>query len=95
MLIRLLEALVHREIPPFLEEVKAVFRTKLIGGRAPGRVHRPARTDAVDCANCLSFVNSSLSPVVLFRRRLSSVGDVLKVISKNGFFDCKMAGPYA
>ena len=71
--------------PPFLGRGKAVFRTKLIGGRAPGRVHRPARTDAVDCANCLSFVNSSLSPVVLFRRRLSSVGDVLKGISKNGF----------
>ena len=33
----------------------------------------------------ISFVNSSLSPVVLFRRRLSSVGDVLKGIHKNGF----------
>ena len=65
---------------PFFGRGRAVFRTRLIGGRAPGRVHRPAKADAVDCANCLYFVNSSLSPVVLFRRRLSSVGDVLKGI---------------
>ena len=70
---------------PFLGRGKAVFRARLIGGRAPGRVHRPARADDVDCANCLYFVNSSLSLVVLFRRRLSSVGDVLKGIRKSGF----------
>ena len=85
VLIRLLVALVHREIPPFLVEVNAVFRNRLLGGRAPGRIHRPARADPVDTANCLSFINSSLSPVVLFRRRLSSVGDVLKGVRKNGF----------
>ena len=67
---------------PFLGRSNAVFRNRLLGGRAPGRVHRPARADPVDTANCLSFINSSLSPVVLFRRRLSSVGDVLKEIRK-------------
>ena len=71
--------------PPFLGRGGAVFRNRLLGGRAPGRVHRPAKADPVDTANCLSFINSSLSPVVLFRRRLSSVRDVLKGISKNGF----------
>ena len=70
---------------PFLGRGKAVFRTRLIGGRAPGRVHRPAMADTIDSTNCHYFVNSSLSPVVLFRRRLSSVGDVLKGIRKNGF----------
>ena len=56
-----------------------------MGGRAPGRVYRPARADIVDCSNCFSFVNSSLSPVVLFRRRLSSVGDVFIGIRRCGF----------
>ena len=70
---------------PFLGRGSAAFRTRLIGGRAPGRVHRPAKGDVVDSASCLYFVNSSLSPVVLFRRRLSSVGDVLKGIRKYGF----------
>ena len=77
--------LVRRVTLPFLGRGRAVFRTRLIGGRAPGRVHRPARADLVDCANCFSFINSSLSLVVLFRRRLSSVGDVLKGIRKSGF----------
>ena len=63
---------------------KSFFRSRFIGGRAPGRVHRPAKADVVDCTNCFSFVNSSLSPVVLFRRRLSSVGDVLKGIRNRG-----------
>ena len=82
---KLLVAHAHKVMLPSLGRGKAVFRTRLIGGRAPGRVHRPARADAIDCTNCLYFVNSSLSPVVLFRRRLSSVGDVLKGIRKNGF----------
>ena len=63
---------------------KSFFRSRFIGGRAPGRVHRPAKADIVDCTNCFSFVNSSLSPVVFFRRRLSSVGDVLKGIRNRG-----------
>ena len=34
---------------------------------------------------CPSFVNSSLAPVVLFRRRLKSVADVLEGIRSRGF----------
>ena len=40
---------------PFLGRGRAVFRNWLIGGRAPVRVHRLARADPVDCANCFSF----------------------------------------
>ena len=38
----------------------------------------------VNCAQC--FVHSSLSPVLLFRRRLKSVADVLKGIKGKGFY---------
>ena len=76
-------AFAHKE-PPLLGRGKAVFRNRLIGGRAPGRVHRPAMAAPVDCTNCFSFVNSSLSSVVLFRRRLSSVRDVLQGIRNHG-----------
>ena len=42
--------------------------------------------DEVD-SNCAQFfVNSSLSPVLLFRRRLKSVADVLKGIRSKGFY---------
>ena len=51
----------------------------------PGGVHRPAGADIVDSSNCFDFVNSSLSPVVLFRPRSSSVVDVLKGIRSHGF----------
>ena len=84
VLTRLLVVLARRGTT-FLGRGKAVFRIRLVGGRAPGRVHRPARADIVDRSNCYAFVNSSLSPVVLFRRRLSSVRDVLKGIRNHGF----------
>ena len=61
---------------PFLGRGEAVIRLRLVGGRAPGRLHRPARVDAVDVDTCESFIDSSLAPVILFRRRLRSVGDV-------------------
>ena len=71
--------------PHFWVEAKPSFVLGLLGVAPPGRVHRPARTDNVDSIKCYAFVNSSLSPVVLFRRRLDSVGDVLKRTRKNGF----------
>ena len=71
--------------PAFLGRSKAVFRRRLVGGRAPGRIHRLARADIVDSSNGYDFVNSSLSPVLLLRRRLSSVGDVMKGIRSHGF----------
>ena len=63
---------------PIIGRGKAVIRVRQVGVRAPGEVHSPARADAVDCGNCCEFINSSLSPVVLFRRRLLSVGGVRK-----------------
>ena len=56
---------------PFLGRGTAVIRTRLVGGRAPGRLHRSARADKVDIVKCHVFVNASLAPVILFRRRLS------------------------
>ena len=41
--------------------------------------------DEVDVHCAQYFVDSSLAPVVLFRRRLKSVADVLKGIRNNGF----------
>ena len=40
----------------------------------------------VGCVHCAQyFVNTSLAPVVLFRRRLKSVADVLQGIRDKGF----------
>ena len=61
-----------------------MIRTRLVGGRAPGRLHRSAGADEVDTANCHVCLNASLAPVILFRRRLHSVGAVLKGIRKSG-----------
>ena len=47
-------------------------------------LHRSARTDEVNTANCHAFINSSLAPVIHFRRRLYSVGEVLKGNRENG-----------
>ena len=41
--------------------------------------------DEVDAAFAQFFVNSSLAPVLLFRRRLKSVADALKGIKSHGF----------
>ena len=39
----------------------------------------------MDVRSAQHFVNSSLAPVVLFRRRLESVADVLEGIRNRGF----------
>ena len=58
---------------------------KAVGGSISRRLYRVSQGDEVDsnCSQC--FVNSSLSPVLLFRRRLKSVADVLKGIRSKGF----------
>ena len=57
-----------------------------MGGRAAGgRLFRVSHGDEVDRHCAQYFVNSSLSPVLLFRRRLKSVADVLKGIRSKGF----------
>ena len=66
------------------------IRNRRLGGRAVGgkissRLYRACQGDEVDMHCAQYFVNSSLSPVLLFRRRLKSVADVLKGIRSNGF----------
>ena len=58
---------------------------RAVGGRGSGRLYRASQCDEVDAHCGQYFVNSSLAPVVLFRRRLKSVADVLKGIRDKGF----------
>ena len=66
------------------------IRSKRLGGRAAGgrgscRPYRVSQGDEVDVHCAQYFVNSSFAPVLLFRRRLKSVADVLKGIRCKGF----------
>ena len=66
------------------------IRNRRLGGRAAGgtvssRLYRVSQGDDVDVHCAQYFVHSSLSPVLLFRRRLKSVADVLKGIRSKGF----------
>ena len=56
-----------------------------VGGRSSSRLYRASHGDDVDSSCAQFFVHSSLSPVLLFRRRLKSVADVLKGIRDKGF----------
>ena len=89
-LILLLEVLLLLATLPFLGRGFLRIRSRRLGGKAVGgrsssRLYRVSQGDEVD-NNCAQFfVNSSLSPVLLFRRRLKSVADVLKSIRSKGF----------
>ena len=66
------------------------IRSRRLGGGAVGRsgacrLKRVSHSDEVDVGSAQYFVNSSLAPVLLFRRRLKSVADVLKGIRSRGF----------
>ena len=66
------------------------IRNRHLGGRAAGgvvasRLYRVSQGDDVDVHCAQYFVHSSLSPVLLFRRRLKSVANVLKGIRSKGF----------
>ena len=66
------------------------IRSRRLGGRAAGgtsssRLYRVSHGDEVDEHCAQYFVNSSLSPVLLFRMCLKSVADVLRGISSKGF----------
>ena len=66
------------------------IRSRRLGGRAAGgtvssRLYRVSQGDDVDVHCAQYFVHSSLSPVLLFRRRLKSVADVLEGIRSKGF----------
>ena len=58
---------------------------RAVGGRGSGRLYQISQGDEVDVYCAQYFVNSSLAPVLLFRRRLKSVADVLKGIRSRGF----------
>ena len=65
------------------------IRSRCLGGRAvdgrgSSRLYRASQGDEVDVHCSQYFVNSSLAPVVLFRRRLKSVADELKGIRNKG-----------
>ena len=66
------------------------IRNRRLGGRAVGRggasrLYRVSHSDEVDVQSAQYVVNSSLARVLLFRRRLKSVADVLKGIRNSGF----------
>ena len=86
----LLEVLLLLAALPFLEEVCYVFvagvwEAELLVARARAGLYRTCQDDEVDKHCAQFFVNSSVSPVLLFRRRLKSVADVLKGIRSEGF----------
>ena len=58
---------------------------RAVGGAGSSRLYRACQGDEVDKHCAQFFVNSSLSPVLLFRRRLKAVADVLKGIRSKGF----------
>ena len=76
--------------PAFLGRGLLRIRSRCLGRRAVGgtvssRLHRVSQGDEVDKHCAQYFVHSSLCPVLLFRRRLKSVADVLKGIRSKGF----------
>ena len=66
------------------------IRSRRLGGRAAGgtassRLYRFSHGDEINKHCAQYFVQSSLSPVLLFRLRLKSVADVLRGIRNKGF----------
>ena len=73
------------------------IRSRRLGGRAVGRsgasrLQRVGRSGEVDVSSAQHFVDSSLAPVLLSRRRLKSVADVLKGIRNRGFTQARRGG---
>ena len=56
-----------------------------VGRSGAGRLKRISHSDEVDVRSAKYFVDYPLSPVLLFRRRLKSVADVLKGNRNHGF----------
>ena len=61
------------------------LRTMRLGGRCRDRIYRIDRADKFDVTHSGFFVNSSLAPVLRFRRRFVSVCNVLKGINLHAF----------
>ena len=71
------------------------IRNRRLGGRAAGGkastwLYRVSRGDDVDVHCTQYFVNSTLSPVLPFRRRLKSVPDVLEGIRSKWFTQSRL-----
>ena len=74
----------------FLGRGKLRVCIRRLGGRSAGGscssgLHRVSRGDAVDTRASQHFGTSSLAPVLLLRRRIKAVADVLKGIRQRGF----------
>ena len=72
-------------LPFLVEGCNRRLGGRAVGSRGSSRLYRASHDDEVDKHCAQFFVNSSLSPVLLFRRRLKSVADVLKGIRNRGF----------
>ena len=59
--------------------------SRAVGSRGSSCLYRASLGDEVDVHCAQHFVYSALAPVVLFRRRLKSVADVLQGIKSKGF----------
>ena len=66
------------------------LRTMRLGGRCRDRIYRIDRADDFGATHSGFFVNSSLAPVLRFRRRFVSVCNVLKGIKVHGFSETRV-----
>ena len=62
-----------------------------LGGRCHDRIYHVDRSDEFDVTHFGYFLNSSLAPVLRFRRSFVSVCNVLKGIRKHGFTDARVS----
>ena len=60
------------------------------GAACSSRLYRVSQGDEVDAHSAQYFVNSSLAPVLLFRRRIKSVADALKGIRQRVFSQARV-----
>ena len=60
-----------------------------LGGRCHDRIYRVDRSDEFDVTHNGFFLNSSLAPVLRFRRCFVSVCNVLKGIQRHGFSEAR------
>ena len=65
--------------------------TMRLGGRCHDRIHRVDRADEFDVTHSGFFLNSSLAPVLRFRRSFVSVCNVLQGIKPHGFSEGRVA----
>ena len=66
------------------------LRTMRLGGRCRDRIYRIDRADEFDVTHSGFFINSSLAPVLRFRRIFVSVCNVLKGIKLQGFSEARV-----